>query len=177
MEEERAARVMSSLIRVMGSRITSTIYFTVWLDLRPFSWRSSALVVVELHVAPPRGGRLNAEHGALLVAPARDLVEEHELLHVARGRDPPRQVGLPYTQRKTGSEPVLPASTRSKLGVLTIRAGHATFFLSFATTTTQKRNRASTQDKNRIMLRFRCLNFMAWKHLISAAVLSRAQLC
>ena len=109
---------------------TSTIYFTVWLDLRPFSWRASALVVVELHVAPPRGGRLNAEHGALLVAPARDLVEEHELLHVARGRDPPRQVGLPYTQRKTGSEPVLPvpASTRSKLGVLTIRAGHATFF-------------------------------------------------
>ena len=81
-------------------------------------------------MAPPRGGRLNAEHGALLVAPARDLVEEHELLHVARGRDPPRQVGLPYTQRKTGSEPVLPvpASTRSKLGVLTIRAGHATFF-------------------------------------------------
>ena len=130
MEEERAARVMSSLIRVMGSRITSTIYFTVWLDLRPFSWRASARVVVELHVAPPRGGRLNAEHGALLVAPARDLVEEHELLHVARGRDPPRQVGLPYTQRKTGSEPVLPvpASTRSKLGVLTIRAGHATFF-------------------------------------------------
>jgi hypothetical protein len=44
---------------------------------------------------------LNAEHGALLVPPAGDLVEEHQLLHVTRRGYPSRQVGLKYTCYKT----------------------------------------------------------------------------
>jgi hypothetical protein len=42
-------------------------------------------------------GELNAEHGALLVPPAGDLVEEHQLLHVTRRGYPSRQVGLKYS--------------------------------------------------------------------------------
>jgi hypothetical protein len=46
-------------------------------------------------------GGLNAEHGALLVPPAGDLVEEHQLLHVTRRGYPSRQVGLKYAFYKS----------------------------------------------------------------------------
>ncbi len=47
---------------------------------------------------------LNAEHGALLVPPAGDLVEEHQLLHVTRRGYPSRQVGLKHSFYKIKSE-------------------------------------------------------------------------